>query len=176
MSVNLSANSNICPERSSNGCTNTVGEVCPRQKFYELDLVISSDTVPIAVLKYLSNTFSLLYKLSFLAKHPLHELSTFTFTITENNMSNEKDPVLRSISESKAEYKRLGNTGLLVSVPILGAMSFGHKDCQEWVIEENEALPLLKAAYDRGLNTWDTANVSCPICESVRKRHTFQNS
>ena len=28
-----------------------------------------------------------------------------------------------------------------------------------WVIEEDEALPLLKAAYDRGLNTWDTANV-----------------
>lgn len=27
------------------------------------------------------------------------------------------------------------------------------------VIEEDEALPLLKAAYDRGLNTWDTANV-----------------
>lgn len=29
---------------------------------------------------------------------------------------------------------------------------------QPWVIEEDEALPLLKAAYDRGLNTWDTAN------------------
>ena len=28
-----------------------------------------------------------------------------------------------------------------------------------WVIEEDEALPLFKAAYDRGLNTWDTANV-----------------
>jgi aryl-alcohol dehydrogenase-like predicted oxidoreductase len=38
-------------------------------------------------------------------------------------------------------------------------MSFGHKDWQPWVMEEDEALPLLKAAYDRGLNTWDTANV-----------------
>jgi aryl-alcohol dehydrogenase-like predicted oxidoreductase len=38
-------------------------------------------------------------------------------------------------------------------------MSFGSKDWQPWVIEEAEALPLLKAAYDRGLNTWDTANV-----------------
>lgn len=27
------------------------------------------------------------------------------------------------------------------------------------MIEEAEALPLLKAAFDRGLNTWDTANV-----------------
>jgi aryl-alcohol dehydrogenase-like predicted oxidoreductase len=25
----------------------------------------------------------------------------------------------------------------------------------------SQALPLLKAAYDRGLNTWDTANVYC---------------
>jgi len=29
----------------------------------------------------------------------------------------------------------------------------------DWAIEEEEALPLLKAAYDRGLNTWDTANI-----------------
>ena len=28
-----------------------------------------------------------------------------------------------------------------------------------WLVEEKEALPLLKAAYDRGLNTWDTANM-----------------
>lgn len=68
--------------------------------------------------------------------------------------SNEKDPVLRSISETKAEYKRLGSSGLRVSVPILGAMSFGDKAWQPWVIEEAEAFELLKAAYDRGLNTW----------------------
>ena len=59
----------------------------------------------------------------------------------------------------KAEYKQLGRSGLRVSVPILGAMSFGDKRWQPWVIEADEALPLLKAAYDRGLNTWDTANV-----------------
>lgn len=58
-----------------------------------------------------------------------------------------------------AEYRRLGTSGLRVSVPILGAMSFGDRRWQDWVIEEDEALPLLKAAYDRGLNTWDTANV-----------------
>lgn len=59
----------------------------------------------------------------------------------------------------KAEYRQLGKSGLRVSVPILGAMSLGDKRWQPWVIEEDEALPLLKAAYDRGLNTWDTANV-----------------
>ncbi|KAL8644518.1 MAG: hypothetical protein Q9210_007216, partial [Variospora velana] len=58
-----------------------------------------------------------------------------------------------------AEYKQLGKSGLRVSVPILGAMSFGDKRWAPWVIEEDEALPLLKAAYNRGLNTWDTANV-----------------
>ncbi|KAI4090895.1 MAG: hypothetical protein LQ344_004422 [Seirophora lacunosa] len=58
-----------------------------------------------------------------------------------------------------AEYKQLGKSGLRVSVPILGAMSFGDKRWAPWVIEEDQALPLLKAAYDRGLNTWDTANV-----------------
>ena len=59
----------------------------------------------------------------------------------------------------KVGYKQLGRSGLRVSVPILGAMSIGDKRWQEWVTEEDEALPLLKAAYDRGLNTWDTANV-----------------
>jgi len=73
--------------------------------------------------------------------------------------STEQDPVLRSIAETKATYKRLGNSGLRVSVPIFGAMSFGDPAWQPWVIDEEKALPLLKAAYDRGLNTWDTANV-----------------
>lgn len=70
------------------------------------------------------------------------------------DMSNDSDPVIRSIKETKAEYKRLGNSGLRVSVPILGAMSFGDPAWFPWVVKEDEALPLLKAAYDRGLNTW----------------------
>ena len=31
------------------------------------------------------------------------------------------------LKESKAEYRRLGKSGLKVSVPILGAMSIGSK-------------------------------------------------
>ncbi len=46
-----------------------------------------------------------------------------------------------------------------MSVPILGAMSYGSPEWAPWVLDEEESLPLLKAAYDRGLNTWDTANV-----------------
>ena len=79
--------------------------------------------------------------------------------MSTTNSSTEQDPVLRSIAETKATYKRLGNSGLRVSVPIFGAMSFGDPAWQPWVIDEEKALPLLKAAYDRGLNTWDTANV-----------------
>jgi len=57
------------------------------------------------------------------------------------------------------EYRRLGNSGLRVSVPILGAMSFGTDKNSAWIINEDKALPLLKAAWDRGVTTWDTANV-----------------
>jgi len=53
----------------------------------------------------------------------------------------------------------LGNSGLRVSVPILGAMSFGSDKWAPWVINEDKAIPLLKAAWDRGVTTIDTANV-----------------
>ena len=35
-------------------------------------------------------------------------------------------------------------------------MSYGSSEWQQWVLNEDEALPLLKHAYDAGLNTWDT--------------------
>ncbi|KAI9829221.1 MAG: hypothetical protein M1826_005816 [Phylliscum demangeonii] len=64
---------------------------------------------------------------------------------------------------SKVEYRQLGKNGLEVSVRILGAMSLGHQAWQGWVLDDENALPLLKAAYDRGLDAvaveWDTANV-----------------
>ncbi|VUC20370.1 unnamed protein product [Clonostachys rosea] len=67
----------------------------------------------------------------------------------------------QSLEDTKVEYRRLGSSGLRVSVPIFGCMSLGDKRVLPWNIEEEDALPLLKAAYDRGLNTWDTANVYC---------------
>jgi aryl-alcohol dehydrogenase-like predicted oxidoreductase len=72
------------------------------------------------------------------------------------------DDVQALLKESKAEYRQLGKSGLRVSVPILGAMSIGDKKWQPWVIEEEEALPLLKAAYNRGITTWDTGVFSYP--------------
>jgi aryl-alcohol dehydrogenase-like predicted oxidoreductase len=62
-------------------------------------------------------------------------------------------------SGPKMEYTRLGNSGLKISKVIFGCMSFGSPEWQEWVIDEAAALPLLKHAYDVGLNTWDTADV-----------------
>ncbi|KAH8766498.1 putative oxidoreductase [Hyaloscypha sp. PMI_1271] len=58
------------------------------------------------------------------------------------------------------EYVQLGKSGLKVSKVILGAMSFGDPSAtMGWTIPEAQALPVLKRAYDLGINTWDTANV-----------------
>lgn len=43
-----------------------------------------------------------------------------------------------SVENSKAEYVRLGNSGLSVSVPIFGAMSIGHPDWAPWVLDEEK--------------------------------------
>ncbi|CAG9992946.1 unnamed protein product [Clonostachys byssicola] len=64
----------------------------------------------------------------------------------------------QSLDDTKVEYRQLGKSGLRVSVPILGCMGFGDSQAIPWALDEDKALPLLKAAYERGLNTWDTAN------------------
>lgn len=65
-------------------------------------------------------------------------------------MSERPESLTKSLEATKVQYRRLGKSGLRISVPVLGAMSFGHKEWQQWVIEEDEAFALLKAAYDRG--------------------------
>lgn len=55
-----------------------------------------------------------------------------------------------SVNATKVEYVQLGSSGLRVSAPILGTMGIGSKDWQNWVVEEDEGLDLLKAAWDRG--------------------------
>ncbi|KAL1696935.1 NADP-dependent oxidoreductase domain-containing protein [Schizophyllum commune] len=58
------------------------------------------------------------------------------------------------------QYVQLGKSGLRISVPIVGAMSYGNPKwaSTQWVKGEEEALPILKAAWDRGINTIDTSN------------------
>ncbi|KAG1772913.1 NADP-dependent oxidoreductase domain-containing protein [Suillus placidus] len=60
---------------------------------------------------------------------------------------------------SKVQYRSLGKSGLKVSVPILGAMSFGSPKWASWVIEEEPSIEIMKAAWDLGVNTIDTANI-----------------
>ena len=43
-----------------------------------------------------------------------------------------------SVEASKAEYRRLGKSGLRVSVPVLGAMSYGDPGWMSWVLGEEE--------------------------------------
>lgn len=64
-------------------------------------------------------------------------------------MAENQDPVLESLENTKAIYKRLGNSGLRVSVPIFGAMSFGDKQWAPWVIEEEEVRTHRRLPYQR---------------------------
>lgn len=59
----------------------------------------------------------------------------------------------------KMTYVRLGNSGLKVSRIILGTMSYGSPEWQGWVLGEEEGLKHIKAAYDLGIQTFDTANI-----------------
>ncbi len=59
----------------------------------------------------------------------------------------------KSLEATKVDYRRVGVSGLRVSVPIIGCMSIGNPEWADWVIGADKALPLLKAAFDRGVNT-----------------------
>lgn len=41
---------------------------------------------------------------------------------------------------------------------MLGCMSFGDSNWQPWPLDEEKALPILKHAYDRGIDTLDVAD------------------
>ncbi|KAG1888509.1 NADP-dependent oxidoreductase domain-containing protein [Suillus subluteus] len=60
---------------------------------------------------------------------------------------------------SKVQYRSLGKSGLKVSVPIIGAMGFGTPKWAPWVLEEEPSIEIMKAAWDLGVNTIDTANM-----------------
>lgn len=83
-----------------------------------------------------------------------------------------------STDATRVEYVQLGKRGLRVSLPILGAMSFGHRDWQPWVVsDEAEVEKLLLGAYERGVNTWDTANVySNGMSEELIRRIVKKNN
>jgi aryl-alcohol dehydrogenase-like predicted oxidoreductase len=56
------------------------------------------------------------------------------------------------------EYVNLGATGLRVSRVCLGMMSFGNNSERPWVLAEDEAEPIVRAAADGGVIFFDTAD------------------
>jgi len=57
------------------------------------------------------------------------------------------------------KYTYLGQSGLKVSRICVGCMSFGdRRGRQSWCTEEEDALPILEASYNAGINFYDTAN------------------
>jgi 1-deoxyxylulose-5-phosphate synthase len=56
-------------------------------------------------------------------------------------------------------YVRLGSTGVRVSPLCLGMMTYGSKKWREWVLEEDEARPLVRRAVEAGINFFDTADM-----------------
>jgi 1-deoxyxylulose-5-phosphate synthase len=57
------------------------------------------------------------------------------------------------------EYVNLGSTGLRVSRICMGMMGFGNNSERPWVIDEDAAEPIVKAAADGGVIFFDTADV-----------------
>lgn len=59
------------------------------------------------------------------------------------------------------QYTKFGSTGLEVSRVCLGCMTFGdpNRGTHPWSLPEEESRPLLRKAFELGINFWDTANV-----------------
>jgi len=59
------------------------------------------------------------------------------------------------------QYRRLGTSGLQVSRLCLGCMTFGEplRGPHEWTLNEEKTRPILRKAYESGINFFDTANV-----------------
>ena len=56
------------------------------------------------------------------------------------------------------KYVNLGSTGLRVSRVCLGMMSYGNDSDRPWVLDEQAAEPIVKAAADGGIAFYDTAD------------------
>jgi len=56
------------------------------------------------------------------------------------------------------QYVNLGRTGLRVSRVCLGMMSFGNDSDRPWVLDEDGAEPIVRAAVEGGITFFDTAD------------------
>ncbi|KAK0194935.1 aryl-alcohol dehydrogenase [Armillaria mellea] len=78
-------------------------------------------------------------------------------------MHSRYPPLMTTTMTSPAStnmvYVTLGSSGLKVSKIVLGCAVYGSPDWFSWVQNEEESIKQIKAAYDFGINTFDTANV-----------------
>ena len=56
------------------------------------------------------------------------------------------------------QYVNVGATGMRVSRVCLGMMSFGNDSHRPWVLDEDAAEPIVRAAVEGGINFFDTAD------------------
>jgi aryl-alcohol dehydrogenase-like predicted oxidoreductase len=56
-------------------------------------------------------------------------------------------------------YTRFGGTGMKVSRLCLGCMTYGSPQWRDWVLDEEASRPFIKAALEKGINFFDTADV-----------------
>jgi aryl-alcohol dehydrogenase-like predicted oxidoreductase len=57
------------------------------------------------------------------------------------------------------DYVPLGATGLQVSRLCLGCMTYGDPAWREWVLDESASRPFIRAAWEAGINFFDTADM-----------------
>jgi aryl-alcohol dehydrogenase-like predicted oxidoreductase len=57
------------------------------------------------------------------------------------------------------DYVQLGATGLRVSRICLGMMSYGSSEWRDWVLDEPDAEPIVRAAVEGGITFFDTADM-----------------
>ena len=57
------------------------------------------------------------------------------------------------------DYVNLGRTGLKVSRICLGCMTYGTSAWRDWVLDEADAKPFIRRAWEAGINFFDTADM-----------------
>ncbi|KAJ4412173.1 CSG1/SUR1-like protein [Didymella pomorum] len=108
--------------------------------------------------------------------------SKFTELLTSHANVSDTSKASEGAEEPKMAYTRLGRSGLKISKVILGAMSYGDpSQGNPWTLSEEQAIPLLYHAYQRGINTWDTADIygqgtSEQIIAKAIERHEIPRS
>jgi 1-deoxyxylulose-5-phosphate synthase len=69
------------------------------------------------------------------------------------------------------QYVNLGATGLRVSRVCLGMMSFGNDSDRAWVLDEDAAEPIVRAAAEGGINFFDTADTYSAGASEIATGH-----